>query len=663
MQTQRIFSAWSFLGLMTAATGMGCGDTTAGAHADAPVLLPSDASSIELGSADVPIGPASCDDSNSCTSDSWDTTTQQCLHLPLADATPCQGKPCSTNSTCKAGTCLDGPYKTCTVLDQCHVAGMCSPKTGECTNPPETNGTRCDDGLKCTYADVCTDGVCGGTLLSCRNGVTCDTDVGYCPGSFPTPLVDLVIENVVPPSGGNAFARGTGGEIYISGSIYGQVDLGAGTLKPYAVGVESADVFLARLDPASLHATWSTSLPGPKKQSVAALAVSSGTSGSRLATIGNLSGAITVVGEEIDALYNGDQYVFGADAKDGEGLWAWRLNLYNPATRSNDVRPVGLSAIAGDTQNGSFSVCGTVACGGIASTDGGVPGNPASVLGVSSTCQGGLDAVVANVDGDTGKPLWAQEIGGTNNEDCGALAVDSQSNTIVAGTYRFASEIRIGNFDPLPIVGTVGAAWLYMAKLDSNGKAVWAQSFGRNSQSVVPTAMIALGTDFILAGTTTSNSLDTQAQKGSDLGSTTFVARFDGDGNSKWIQGLGAGGGLQVTSISSVSDRILVAGNYLNGCTLGSAVLAAPGASADSGAFVAQLDIGTGVLVTAKGYGDSIHTNKAAGLVGRLDGAGSEMDSSLVLLSFHGAVDLGSPLGALSGSGTPPPLALVKLAP
>jgi len=206
---------------------------------------------------------------------------------------------------------------------------------------------------------------------------------------------------------------------------------------------------------------------------------------------------------------------------------------------------------------------------------------------VSSACQGGLDAVVANIDGDTGKLLWAQEIGGTNNEDCGALAVDSQSNTIVAGTYRFASEVRVGGLDPLPIVGVVGAAWLYVAKLDSTGKAVWAQSFGRNSQSVVPTAMIALGTDFILAGTTTSNSLDTQAQKGSDLGSTTFVARFDGDGNSKWIQGLGAGGGLQVTSISNVSDRILVAGNYLRGGTLGSAVLAAPAAYAGSGSFVA----------------------------------------------------------------------------
>jgi hypothetical protein len=271
---------------------------------------------------------------------------------------------------------------------------------------------------------------------------------------------------------------------------------------------------------------------------------------------------------------------------------------------------------------------------------------------------------VANIDGNTGKPLWAQEIGGTNNEDCSALAVDSQSNTIVAGTYRFASEVRVGGLDPLPIVGVVGAAWLYVAKLDSTGKAVWAQSFGRSNQSIIPTAMVALGTDFVLAGTTSSNSLDTQAQKGTDFGSTTFVARFDGDGKAKWIQGLGAGGGLQVTSISNVSDRILVAGNYLRGCTLGSAVLAAPAAYAGSGSFVAQLDIGTGDLVAAKGYGDSIHTNKTAGLVGRLDGTGSELDSSIVLLSFNGAVDLGSPLGALSGSNAnPPPLALVKLAP
>ena len=60
-------------------------------------------------------------------------------------------------------------YVVCTALDQCHVAGVCIPATGLCTNPIATNGTTCDDGQLCTYGDVCTNGTCGGTAITCTD--------------------------------------------------------------------------------------------------------------------------------------------------------------------------------------------------------------------------------------------------------------------------------------------------------------------------------------------------------------------------------------------------------------------------------------------------------------------------------------------------------------
>jgi hypothetical protein len=53
---------------------------------------------------------------------------------------------------------------TCAALDVCHVAGVCDPATGGCSNPPAIDGTSCDDGDACTAIDGCAAGVCGGVL-------------------------------------------------------------------------------------------------------------------------------------------------------------------------------------------------------------------------------------------------------------------------------------------------------------------------------------------------------------------------------------------------------------------------------------------------------------------------------------------------------------------
>ena len=50
----------------------------------------------------------------------------------------------------------------CTASDACHVAGVCNPGTGLCSNPNAPNGTGCDDANPCTSGETCTSGLCGG---------------------------------------------------------------------------------------------------------------------------------------------------------------------------------------------------------------------------------------------------------------------------------------------------------------------------------------------------------------------------------------------------------------------------------------------------------------------------------------------------------------------
>ena len=67
---------------------------------------------------------------------------------------------------------------TCAAADQCHVAGVCDPVQGKCTNPTANEGMVCNDQNGCTLGEACHAGVCGG-------GTGCDAHAS-CGGAGPT---------------------------------------------------------------------------------------------------------------------------------------------------------------------------------------------------------------------------------------------------------------------------------------------------------------------------------------------------------------------------------------------------------------------------------------------------------------------------------------------
>ena len=114
--------------------------------------------------------PVVCDDLNACTDDSCDPVTG-CM-FTNNDLNDCSdGDACNGAETCSAGVCLTGTPLACDDGNAC-TADRCDAGLG-CVNDPLT-GTSCDDGNACTDADVCTDGVCGGTAIGgCQ---TCSVD-------------------------------------------------------------------------------------------------------------------------------------------------------------------------------------------------------------------------------------------------------------------------------------------------------------------------------------------------------------------------------------------------------------------------------------------------------------------------------------------------------
>jgi cysteine-rich repeat protein len=123
--------------------------------------------------------------------------TGMCSNPPLGDGTACDdGNACTQTDVCQAGACVGTEPIVCTAMDFCHVAGVCDPATGECSNPSSADGAPCDDGSFCTQTDTCQAGVCTGQnpivcadLDQCHPGA-CDPATGTCstpaaPDGFP----------------------------------------------------------------------------------------------------------------------------------------------------------------------------------------------------------------------------------------------------------------------------------------------------------------------------------------------------------------------------------------------------------------------------------------------------------------------------------------------
>ena len=73
-----------------------------------------------------------------------------------------------TTTCAGSGVCSAGNQGACPASDQCHVAGTCDLQAGTCSTPTKTDGVACDDGNACTHADACISGGCVGI-----NAVTC----------------------------------------------------------------------------------------------------------------------------------------------------------------------------------------------------------------------------------------------------------------------------------------------------------------------------------------------------------------------------------------------------------------------------------------------------------------------------------------------------------
>jgi len=117
-----------------------------------------------------------CDDANPCSVDTC-APALGCVRLDALPGTLCDdGDACTQSDSCQGQACVGAEPVVCTASDDCHVAGVCDPATGLCSDPDAPDGTDCDDGDACTEFTTCAAGTCLGSALPCDDANPCTDD-------------------------------------------------------------------------------------------------------------------------------------------------------------------------------------------------------------------------------------------------------------------------------------------------------------------------------------------------------------------------------------------------------------------------------------------------------------------------------------------------------
>lgn len=124
------------------------------------------------------------DDTNPCRFPYCHSSVKKCYWTSEKNNTLCDdGTKCTAISYCSGGKCIGANKKVCDDKETCTI-DSCDPKTADCVFSPKTGGA-CSDGTNCTVSDVCAQGKCVGTAKVCDDKNACTTDKcdpvkGYC---------------------------------------------------------------------------------------------------------------------------------------------------------------------------------------------------------------------------------------------------------------------------------------------------------------------------------------------------------------------------------------------------------------------------------------------------------------------------------------------------
>jgi len=194
------------------------------------------------------------------------------------------------------------------------------------------------------------------------------------------------------------------------------------------------------------------------------------------------------------------------------------------------------------------------------------------------TVKGGTDAFVAKLN-PSGTWLWAASGGGPGVEYAHAVTVDSAGDAYIAGRHRKGAKFGTTT---LPTSGSsFYNTDLYVAKIDKTGKWVWATAAGSTSSDYAYDLDLDSANNAYVSGYFRSSATFGATTLTSKGGADAFVAKLDKNGKWLWASGMGGSGseyGYGV-AVNAAGTMVRVAGVFSSTATFGATTLTSAGAS------------------------------------------------------------------------------------
>jgi hypothetical protein len=429
-------------------------------------------------------------------------------------------------------------------------------------------------------------------------------------------------------------AVGPLGDIAITGSFEGAVNLGGGTL----ASAGDSDVFVAKLNSDGEH-VWSKRFGDSNQQTVAGIGVMG--SGGPIIIAGHFLGELDFGVVKLESGVNFDVFVAKLQS-DGQVVWAKSFTGLGP----QEVRAAAVDADGNIYLTGlflgllNFNPCqpamGGGGAGGTGCDDGG-GGMGGAGLGDLLVSEGDYDAFVVKLDSE-GNHIWSKRFGDGAPQHGHNLVVDHQGNLVLTGHLQGAADFGSGD-----VLSSAGNDDIFVAKYDANGVHVWSKVLG-DGQAQSPNGIVVDSADNILisgdfAGSVTfgGEQLDSASPSTVDA----FVVKLDPAGNHIWSKNFGDESDQNGASVAVDSDdNVMVTGTFLQTIDLGGGAFESAG---DRDVFFAKFDPNGAHVCSLRigGAGPDVVQSRNIGV----DATGHAVLGG----SFHSTVDFGG--GPLTSEG------------
>ncbi|HEX8971354.1 hypothetical protein [Oryzihumus sp.] len=512
----------------------------------------------------------------------------------LANGTACQGPNlCLTGMTCQAGVCSGGTAKTCAASDACHVAGVCDPGNGTCSNPVAADLTACSDSNGCTTNDVCMAGACtSGPAVTCtQTANVCQATSGTCQSTATAADPNAHLCNYAPApitTSCNADNTGCTQNDHCDGA-------GACIAGTPVVCTQSTNPCEAT--------TGTCTSTGGNAYSCNFASVAGSCSTTACKTGETCSNGVCSGGAPICSPGQGCQVTGGA------------AQCVASTIAPQVAKDLAISPMAGLAidLSGAAYVAGSVF-------------QPTKTFdGISLTSAGGADLFLAKYDPVTHLPVWAKAYGDASDQLAAGAAVTGDGTVLAIGNFigNLVAGNTISNASTSPID--------FLVAVDAGtGNGKWAKSFNNGLGG----ALVAVASNpslNLVAVCGYANQAATDLVPGATYGGGTqdaVLAVFNSAGTLQWAKQLGGANEEECDSVA-IDDigNVHAAGKYDGAFNPGLGALPSPASSFRRWIWVAEYNGTTGAPIAQASFGSGagVHTPKSITVdaTGKLIMAGS----------------------------------------